>query len=83
MIHTWESDPSRPNPYEEIEEGERYDFTNVGRTHTFPIVVVSVNKLRQELAKEDEENTSLNKTSLHQTSPSAFIQQAFALMAQR
>ncbi|EIN11591.1 hypothetical protein PUNSTDRAFT_62212 [Punctularia strigosozonata HHB-11173 SS5] len=65
MIHRWESDPSQPNPYEEIEEA------------------ISVNKLRQELAKEDEVNTSSNKTALHQTSPSAFIQQGFALLTQR
>ncbi|EIN06473.1 hypothetical protein PUNSTDRAFT_136333 [Punctularia strigosozonata HHB-11173 SS5] len=58
MIEQWESDPTKPNPYEEIEEA------------------VNVNKLRQELAKEEEESIDMHKTALHEISPSAFVQQA-------
>ncbi|EIN04247.1 hypothetical protein PUNSTDRAFT_138639 [Punctularia strigosozonata HHB-11173 SS5] len=68
MIHQWELDHKKPNPYDEPEQGE--DTINVGQ-------------LRKALAEQDAQEASMRIPSLHPTSANAFIRQGFLLRDQQ
>jgi hypothetical protein len=81
MVHTWNINHSKPNPYEEVEEGECLwiHWTNC---YLFP-KAVNFKNLRKELAEEEMWELDWGEPVLHKVLAQAFIHQAFSLQDQQ
>jgi hypothetical protein len=81
MIDAWNIDHSKPNPYEEVEEGSVFGL--IRRIFYLLPKAVNFKNLRKELAEEEMQELDQGEPMLHKVSAQAFIRQAFSLRDQQ
>jgi hypothetical protein len=82
MVEAWDSDPQKPNPYEEVGKGS-FSWLSICHLLLLFVLASTMAQVRHELAEEELVKARQGVGPIHDVSPNKFLQAGLELEEQQ